>query len=99
MLVVNRVLALITFGAQRGARTHDPEIKSLMLYRPTQAPAPEEPVQAPATEPVLPPIPLDPVLPDPHDPQGLAPVRIQPPRGCRLPRGTYADMVTRYDQL
>jgi hypothetical protein len=22
------------FGAQRGARTHDPEIKSLMLYRP-----------------------------------------------------------------
>ena len=66
---------------------------------PAQAPAPEEPVQAPATEPVLPPIPLDPVLPDPHDPQGLVPVRIQPPRGCRLPRGTYADMVTRYDQL
>ena len=66
---------------------------------PANVPAPEEPVQAPATEPVLPPIPLDPVLPDPHDPQGLAPVRIQPPRGCRLPRGTYADMVTRYDQL
>ena len=30
---VNTGISLLYSGAQRGARTHDPEIKSLMLYR------------------------------------------------------------------
>ena len=31
--LVIKILSPVTSGAQRGARTHDPEIKSLMLYR------------------------------------------------------------------